>query len=203
MSLDAFRKARAGEKRSQALAAASTLFRQTGFERTSMEAVANAAGISTATLYRQFPSKESLFEAVAVSALDRLDAPVLARGGVKFRMTALAVSYAELLAAPETRGFMRMIIAETGRNPRLADIFYEKVKARLGGGFLAVYGEGAAQEIFKRTSDPGHAVGQLQGMIEHAVLMRGLILGDGAAPLKSTKDIARSAVETWLARWAR
>lgn len=203
MSLEEFRKARAGEKRDAALAAATALFRQTGFERTSMEAVASAAGISTATLYRQFPSKESLFEAVAVAALDRLEAPLPTRGGAKLRLTALAVNYAELLASPETRGFMRMIIAETGRNPRLAEIFYEKVKSRLGGGFVAAFGEGVAQGVFKRASDPGHAVGQLQGMIEHALLMRGLILGDDVAPLRSPKEIARSAVETWLARWAR
>ena len=203
MSLDDFRKARAGAKREAALAAASALFRDAGFERTSMEAVASAAGISTATLYRQFPSKESLFEAVAVGALDSLDAPPPVRGDAKIRLKALAVAYAGLLAAPETRGFMRMIIAETGRNPRLADIFYQKVKSRLGAGFVALYDEGVAQGLLKRTGDPGHAVGQLQGMIEHAVLMRGLILGDGTAPLKAPAAIAQSAVETWLARWGR
>lgn len=203
MSLDAFRKARSSDKRSAALAAASALFRREGFERTSMEAVAGAAGISTATLYRQFPSKEALFEAVAVDALDSLESAPAARGDAKARLAAIAGAYAELLAAPETRGFMRMLIAETGRNPRLAEIFYEKVKARLGAGFVAAYSEGAAAGRFKRASDPGHAVGQLQGMIEHAVLMRGLILGDDAAPMKPPQDIARAAVETWLARWSR
>lgn len=203
MSLDAFRKARADDKRNAALAAASALFRREGFERASMEAVAGAAGISTATLYRQFPSKEALFEAVAVAALDALAAPPVARGGAKARLSAVAAAYAELLAAPETRGFLRMIIAETGRNPRLAEIFYNRVKARLGDSFVAAYGEGVAAGVFKRASDPGHAVGQLQGMIEHALLLRGLILGDEAAPLKAPKEVARAAVKTWLARWAR
>jgi hypothetical protein len=45
-------------------------------------------------------------------------------------------------------------------------------------------------------------MGQLQGMIEHAVLMRGLILGDHVEMLKPAREIVRSAVETWTARWA-
>lgn len=203
MSLDAFRRARADDKRAAALAAASALFRKEGFERTSMEAVAGAAAISTATLYRQFPSKEALFEAVAIAALDGLAAAAPSKGDAIARLSALAGDYAELLAAAETRAFMRMLIAETGRNPRLADIFYERVKARLGAGFVAVYADGVAQELFEHNADPGHATGQLQGMIEHAVLMRGLILGDGVATTPPPKDIARSAVETWLARWGR
>lgn len=203
MSLETFRKTRAGQKRAAALTAASALFRQEGYERVSMEAVANAAGISTATLYRQFPSKEALFEAVATGALDSLAPAPAQKGDAAAQMKSLAVAYAAFLAQPETRGLMRMLIAETGRNPRLAALFYERVKSRLGEGFAAVYVDGVEAGVFKRTKDVGHAAGQLQGMIEHAVLMRGLILGDEVKTLKPTNEIARSAVDTWLAAWRR
>lgn len=96
-----------------------------------------------------------------------------------------------------------MLIAETGRNPRLAELFYDRVKSRLGDGFVKVHAEGVSEGLFRRAPDPGHAVGQLQGMIEHAVLMRGLILGDEAAPLKPPQEIARSAFDTWFARWKK
>ena len=203
MSLESFRRARADAKRGAALAAASALFQRAGFERASMEAVAKEAGISTATLYRHFATKEILFEAVALSALDGLAPPPAGRGDAKSRLRSIAVRYAELLAAPATRGFMRMIIAETGRNPRLAELFYARVKTRLGAGFVGVYRDGVDAGFFKRAADPDQAVGQLQGMIEHAALMRGLVLGDDAPPTMAAKDIAASALETWLARWAR
>jgi AcrR family transcriptional regulator len=201
MTLEAFRKARAEEKRKDALAAARAVFSRDGFERAAMEAIAHAAGISTATLYRYFPSKEALFEAAALDAIEAMEVPVAAKADPVARMRALALSYAELLAEPGTRAFMRMLIAETGRNPHLAELFYEAIKTRIGESFASAYAVGRAAGALRATKDVGHAVGQLQGMIEHAVLMRGLVLGDEIPTLRPVKDIARDAIDTWLARW--
>lgn len=52
------------QKRNAILAAASSIFLEQGYERTSMSEVAKRAGGSKATLYNYYPSKESLFEAV-------------------------------------------------------------------------------------------------------------------------------------------
>ncbi len=46
------------------LAAAETLFLKQGFAATSMHEVAAAASVAKATVYSNFPSKETLFEAV-------------------------------------------------------------------------------------------------------------------------------------------
>ena len=62
MTLDEYRAERAATKRAAILDAAEESFRKEGFARTSMEAVANNARVSTATLYRYFPAKPELFE---------------------------------------------------------------------------------------------------------------------------------------------
>ena len=60
-----------------------------------------------------------------------------------------------------------------------------------------------AADYAEAQDDPTLAAGQRQGMIEHATLLRGLILGDEAAPLRTQNVIAKEAVRTWRARWAK
>src|SRR5690606_36498040 len=48
-------------KREQILQGAKALFRELGFERASVDAIAAEAGVSKATIYNHFRSKEALF----------------------------------------------------------------------------------------------------------------------------------------------
>jgi AcrR family transcriptional regulator len=59
------------EKREAILAAAYRLFREKGFERTSMSEVTALVGGSKATIYRYFPSKEQLFVDCILAASGR------------------------------------------------------------------------------------------------------------------------------------
>jgi AcrR family transcriptional regulator len=52
------------ERRSELVDAATPVFLRFGYKKTSMEAVATAAGISRQALYLHFPNKESMFSAV-------------------------------------------------------------------------------------------------------------------------------------------
>jgi len=55
---------KSAETRQQIIDAAYTLFYQSGFMRTGVDAIANAAGITKRTLYQHFGSKDELIEAV-------------------------------------------------------------------------------------------------------------------------------------------
>jgi AcrR family transcriptional regulator len=55
------------EVRTLIVAAATELFASHGYARTTMRAVASAAGISLSVLHRQFPSKERLFSATLLA----------------------------------------------------------------------------------------------------------------------------------------
>jgi AcrR family transcriptional regulator len=61
----------AQRNRERLLAAAADAFREAD-EQVSLEAVAKRAGVGIGTLYRNFPTREDLVEAVYLSELDRL-----------------------------------------------------------------------------------------------------------------------------------
>lgn len=52
------------ERRREILEAATRLFRQEGFETTTVQAVATAAGVAAGTVYLYFPSKEAILAAL-------------------------------------------------------------------------------------------------------------------------------------------
>lgn len=201
MTLEQFRKKRSAGKRKAILAAAGESFRKEGFARTSMETVARNAKVSTATLYRQFTSKEDLFDAVVTETMDELALSEGVTGNAKASLRALARAYARLLSQPETRGMFRMVVAECGRDAALADRFYKAVKSRLSDLFVDAIAREVMAGKVKRLNAPDHVAGQLQGMIEHSTLLRGLVMGDEIETLAEADHIAEEALKTWVARW--
>ena len=204
MSLEEFRKTRSQANMSAILNAALEVFRRDGYARASMEEIAKVAQVSTATLYKHATSKAALFEAVAVDSLRALETTDLDESIPPLkRLRELALAYANLLATPEIRGLMRMLIAETGRGGEIGERFYNEVKTNISAAFTETVAACIKAGAVKRVSDIQETSGQLQGMIEHPTLMRGLILGDDAVPIRETKHIAEAAMKTWLARYGK
>ncbi|MCX6401843.1 MAG: helix-turn-helix domain containing protein [Propionibacteriales bacterium] len=58
------------EKRAEIVAAATTLFTESGFDQTSLSKVASAAGVTTTTIYWYFADKDALLVAVLDDVLD-------------------------------------------------------------------------------------------------------------------------------------
>lgn len=73
MSTSNPRRADATKNRERLVAAARALF-SAGGDATTLEAIAQAAGVGIGTLYRHFPTREALIEAVYQSELDALEA---------------------------------------------------------------------------------------------------------------------------------
>ncbi|MBO9737710.1 TetR/AcrR family transcriptional regulator [Xanthomonas axonopodis pv. begoniae] len=82
------------DKRGAILAAARALFQQHGFDRTSMDAIAERAVVSKATVYAHFASKEVLFrttlEALAHASPNRWNALLDLQGPLQQRLAAVA-----------------------------------------------------------------------------------------------------------------
>ena len=66
---DTKREKRAQAKREEILAAASDVFREEGFETTSMDRIAERAAASKRTVYNHFGSKDALFDAVVADLI--------------------------------------------------------------------------------------------------------------------------------------
>ena len=69
---------RASERRTQLLEVAGALFARHGYHGLSMEALADAAGVSKPVLYQHFPSKRDLYLALVADAIDEMEGQVRA-----------------------------------------------------------------------------------------------------------------------------
>ncbi len=92
----------AGERREQVLEAALKAFAATGYHGTTTEAIARAAGISHAYLFRLFPTKKALFRACGERCQERtLDAfrsAAAEAGGGPQALEAMGEAYWQMLA---------------------------------------------------------------------------------------------------------
>lgn len=117
------------EKRAAILEAAARLFPEQGFEGTSMDAVAAAAGVSKLTVYSHFGSKEALFvESVRCRCSRMLPATLVkvdVRAPVREQLLDIARAFFELLMSAEALGMHRTLVASSQQSPNLARMFWE------------------------------------------------------------------------------
>lgn len=193
MSRAEFIATRAARKRAAILAAAQERFAADGLEGAAMERIAAQARVSTATLYRQFPSKLALFAAVLRAGAEAFEAALAAHddgGDPRRRIAALAEAYAALLDDEAAAGALRAVFAAAPAAPEVAAVFYESVKIRVAGAVRAA--TDAAERAGLVRPQGGDPSAHLMGMIEHPILWRRLLAG-GAGDL-SPKAIAAAAL---------
>ena len=105
------RRLRRAERREQLLAAATQAFARAGFAATSLDDIAEQAGISRVLLYRHFESKTDLYRAVLDRAVARLTAAVGIRDFTWASIDALLGA-----AATDPDGF-RLLFRHAAREP--------------------------------------------------------------------------------------
>ena len=116
------------ERQETILRSACGVFVRDGFHAASMKDICAAAGMSPGSVYRYYPSKEALIQALIESDRTRwlaaMDALPMERG-----LMAALEALAELgLEDLENRGFLRLWVetsAEASRNPRVAGLLRE------------------------------------------------------------------------------
>jgi AcrR family transcriptional regulator len=134
------RRLRRAERREQLLAAATQAFARTGFAATSLDDIAQAAGISRVLLYRHFDSKTDLYRAVLDRAIDRLTAAVGTRDYTYASIDALLAA-----AATDPDGF-RLLFHHAAREPE-----FRQQMDRFQRGMVATARRELAQIIPDRT----------------------------------------------------
>ena len=110
-------------------------FLSKGYEGASINAIALAAGISRDTFYRQYGSKEELFQAATGYGLARLEEHlrmiVATRGSVEQVLLRVAGQVFDDMNSSETVPVLRLIIAEAPRFPDIAHRMFEGTRASL------------------------------------------------------------------------
>lgn len=105
------------------LTAATQLFLEHGYERTSCEQVAALARARKASFYARYPNKAALFAAVIHAEVERSLPPAaaaLANLPLRDRLVAVGTALLNHSLGPEALALMRLIIAEAQLMPDLA-----------------------------------------------------------------------------------
>lgn len=202
MSRAEFLAKRSDAKRRAVLAAARERFAADGYNGASVEQIAQTAEVSTATLYKLFPSKLELFGAVWRAELDVFvetldETPELK---LKDKPAALARAYAHLLADPVRAGLLRAMLAATSVQD-LSKVFFEDVREKIGANFAAMAEELHAKKLIRvaDAEEARFATSQLMGMVEHFLLWG--VLFAKADPKGAPDDIAARATQTFWAAY--
>ncbi|MEG4577997.1 TetR/AcrR family transcriptional regulator [Microcoleus sp. N3A4] len=132
-------RAAASDKTEQILQGAMQEFLTHGYAGTSMDKLAKTAGVSKATVYSYFADKEGLFAALIQRlARKKVHFTVLdEEPAVALRFVATTI-LEQVTQEPEFLNFVRLVIAESGRFPQLAQTFVRNL-AKPGIDRLAEY----------------------------------------------------------------
>lgn len=200
--LSGYHRRMAEQKRHALVAAATRLFLAQGYSGTSLAKVAVEAGVSRATLFKQFPTKAQLFDAMVSASWAPDDEPASRPdvGDPRAGLGILGARYAELLARPEMVDLFRIVIAETPRFPELGRAHFDVGKMPF---FTSVRDylelERAAGTVL--IDDLDLATTQFLGMIANFVFWPRLLLLDwDPEPAEVTRAV-QEAVETMCARY--
>lgn len=194
----------AAEKRALITRAATDLFSEFGYDKTSLARVAERAGVSTATMFKQFPTKADLFEAIVLqfwAADPSADVAPPVPGDPVAALRVLGARYAELLGRPGMAGLHRMVIAEAPRFPELARVQFDLGKEPF---FELVRDYIEAESVDGRlvVTDAVRATTEFLGMISNFVIWPQLLLPKWSPSDKAIAETVESAVQTFLARYA-
>ncbi|MFJ2885131.1 TetR/AcrR family transcriptional regulator [Streptomyces sp. NPDC087305] len=192
----------AQEKRALIVAAATALFLELGYDRTSLARIAESSGVSRATLFKQFPSKAALFDAIVTeswSTADEEEPPPT--GNVVDGLGVIGRRYAELLGRAQMTDLFRIVIAELPRFPELAQAqfshgklpYFESVRSYL----LAEHEAGTV-----RVEDADLAATQFLGMISNYVFWPTLLVPGWEVSPERVAQVVDEAVRTTAARYA-
>jgi len=111
---------------------ARAMFLEEGYSATAMEAVAKRSGVSKATLYGRFPTKEALFAAVVTAqvaewsdAAKQHDDELATKSSLRERLEHHAIVFLDSGADPRVEAFGRLLFAEARRFPEISRIYHE------------------------------------------------------------------------------
>lgn len=121
----------AAQRHDELLDCALEVFLENGFERSTIDGIAAAAGMAKRTIYGLYPDKAALFEASVQRAVDRWLVPIETLRAAEtddLEETLLAIGRIRLagITSPAGVALQRILNAEGNRFPRLFRLLYEQ-----------------------------------------------------------------------------
>ncbi len=123
------------ERRARILEAAAALFLEKGFSRTSMDRIAQAAGVSKQTVYAHFRSKDDLYRAVIAHKIAEYfpDTRILAGDAAQAEraLQRFGVQFLSLVLSDDSIAMLRRLAESARHEPRLVRLFDEEGPERI------------------------------------------------------------------------
>jgi TetR/AcrR family fatty acid metabolism transcriptional regulator len=166
------------DKRQAILEAAQHVFAESGFHTSTMDAVADAAGVAKGTIYLYFKSKNELLTELMDDRTNKLTRMLVegveAESDVHGKLKALIVAHFDFYA--QEREFMLLLSRQLGLlSPELATRVVQGT-AFLTGLTQSIIEEGVSAGAVSRSFDPARLTYALLGMV-HAVAYQWLASG--------------------------
>jgi AcrR family transcriptional regulator len=192
-------------KRQAILETAYRLFREQGFEKTSMSEITAQVGGSKGTLYSHFSSKEGLFAECLTEAIEQFVSGPLAsldkqQGDMEPTLRHFGVNFLQCVCSSDMIDVQRLLFAESARLGMGPLSFSRIIVLR---DHVAAY-LGECMEAGKlRREDPVVAANHLRGLLESEVLEPLLLNAIGNLPDEAGRtQAAQRAVSVFLRAYA-
>jgi TetR/AcrR family transcriptional regulator, regulator of autoinduction and epiphytic fitness len=166
-------------------------FLQGGYAATSMDKVAQTAGVSKATVYSHFQDKEGLFNAVMhnlvqdkFQAVMGLETPQSLEQDPKLVLSTMATKILKNAQSDrDFQDFIRIIIGESGRFPELAKAYVNSL-AKPTIEILTKYFQSHPE---LKLADPEATVRVMMGSLVYFVILQEMMHGKDIVPLDSDR----------------
>ncbi|HEL3241679.1 TPA: TetR/AcrR family transcriptional regulator [Stenotrophomonas maltophilia] len=191
-------------KREAIVRAAVEEFRAAGYEATSMDRIAEAAGVSKRTVYNHFPSKEALFSMILEELWERSVAsdtlPYRADQPLQAQLLQLLGQKLELLSDANFIDLARVAMAEIIHSPERAQAIVCRMGEKESGEsawIRAAIADGRLREV-----DPEFAGHQLHGLVKSFAFWPQVTMGQAPLNAEGRARVAESAVAMFLGFYA-
>jgi TetR/AcrR family transcriptional repressor of mexJK operon len=181
------------------LDAARALFLEKGYGA-SIDEIAERAGVVKQTVYARFKSKEELFATIIHATAEELVAPLGAEGrdrSVRETLLAIAEQYHEIILQPERLQTTRLMIAEAGKFPSLAQRYYDSGPMYVCGR-LAEYLAAATKRGELEATDTKLAASHFFGLIKGVEHLGALLGIDSAENELQRRRRVAAAVDAFM-----
>jgi AcrR family transcriptional regulator len=178
--------------------AATDIFFEKGYGRTSMDDIIKAIGGSKRTLYSHFPGKDALFAAIVrkISSEALSNFRPKLEGEFETDLRDMGLQYLDVLLKPRTISLFRAMVSEAPHFPNLAKTFFENGPNRVSS-YFAQFFEAHNRKGIYRTSDPDLVARQFLGMIRGDIHMAAVLTLEIPAK-KELRQTVDNAVATLM-----
>ncbi|MBA0127231.1 TetR/AcrR family transcriptional regulator [Haloechinothrix sp. YIM 98757] len=163
---------RAARKREQITVEASRLFATQGYERTSVADIAEAAGVSTASVFYYFTDKAALFRSIFERDLPAVESLVERHADSETPVPAILDVVSELAkdaADPSASGMLVELLRRAEHDPALVAVVAQTAEV-VTGGLAALIARGIADDEIDAALDPVETARWLQAIVDATYL---------------------------------